>query len=409
MTVNELGVILKGIAPVVREYVAQAVAKLDDDYAQRLQLKLAALDDYAHGLQLKLASFETKDGPVGPKGDPGERGEKGFDGAPGQKGDPGERGEKGLDGAPGVPGPRGDAGPPGEKGLDGTRGEKGDPGPIGEKGLPGERGEKGVDGAVGPMGPRGDRGEPGPIGEKGLDGLSGIDGRPGEMGPRGEKGESGVTGERGFQGERGEKGEPGPIGPQGLPGTSVSLADLSTVIAAEVQKSVAAFPIPKDGVGMLGAVIDREGHLIATLSDGNTKDVGVVVGTNVDMAVVERQIADAVEAFPRPRDGVDGKDGWGFDDLDLVFDPDRGYALTMARGDRVKSWPVAIPWDAGVYKTGRVYPKGAGVTDHGAWWIAQEETMTRPPKPGEPRLSTCAWRRAVNRGADGKPPKGGNS
>lgn len=103
---------------------------------------------------------------------------------------------------------------------------------------------------------------------------------------------------------------------------------------------------------------------------------------------------------PKGTDGKDGAPGLGFDDLDLVFDELRGYLLRCQRGTQLKEWAIPIPFDAGVWQTGRIYPKGAGVTVKGAWWIAQKDTAERP---GDSR----DWRLSVKGGRDGKDGKDG--
>ena len=102
--------------------------------------------------------------------------------------------------------------------------------------------------------------------------------------------------------------------------------------------------------------------------------------------------------------GKDGAPGLGFDDLDLVFDETRGYLLRCQRGKQLKEWAVPIPFDAGVWTFGRVYPKGAGVTVKGAWWIAQQDTSARP---GDDTSDSRAWRLSVKGGRDGKDGKNG--
>jgi len=103
---------------------------------------------------------------------------------------------------------------------------------------------------------------------------------------------------------------------------------------------------------------------------------------------------------PAGRDGKDGAPGLGFDDLDLVFDEARGYLLRCQRGKQIKEWAIPLPFDGGVWVAGRTYPKGAGVTVKGAWWIAQKDTSERP---GDSR----DWRLSVKGGRDGKDGKDG--
>jgi hypothetical protein len=87
-----------------------------------------------------------------------------------------------------------------------------------------------------------------------------------------------------------------------------------------------------------------------------------------------------------------------------VFDEARGYVLRCQRGKQLKEWPIPLPFDAGVWQAGRVYPKGAGVTVKGAWWIAQAETSARP---GDDTSDARAWRLSVKGGRDGKDGKNG--
>jgi hypothetical protein len=105
-------------------------------------------------------------------------------------------------------------------------------------------------------------------------------------------------------------------------------------------------------------------------------------------------------AGPAGTDGKDGAPGLGFDDLDVVFDETRGYLLRWQRGAQVKERALPITFDAGVWQAGRGYPKGAGTTVKGAWWIAQKDTTDRP---GDSR----DWRLAVKGGRDGKDGKNG--
>jgi len=186
--------------------------------------------------------------------------------------------------------------------------------------------------------------------------------------------------------------------PVPVDGKSLTPEDVAPLISAEVSKAVKDIPPPRDGVGIVGALIDRDGRLILTLSDGSTKDVGVVTGKDVDPADVARLIHDEVAQIPRPKDGIDGKNGLGFDDMDLAFDQQRGWLLRLMRGDQVKDFPISVPWDAGTFEQGRVYPKGAGVSRRG-FWIAQEDTAATP---GDTSPASRAWRLVVKPGRDGK-------
>lgn len=193
-------------------------------------------------------------------------------------------------------------------------------------------------------------------------------------------------------------------GTDGQDGKSFTLDDAMPVIAAEVTKAFGAMEMPKDGVGVSEALINSDGHLILSLTDGSTKNLGVVMG---------RPGRDGMPGVPgRPGDpgldgkdglngkpgapGMDGKDGLGFDDLTVVFHDRKGWFLHFVRGTEQKEFPLYVPFEDGVYQAGHLYPKGAGITSNGGYWIALTETRT---KPGESK----DWRMAVRPGLNGKP------
>lgn len=129
----------------------------------------------------------------------------------------------------------------------------------------------------------------------------------------------------------------------------------------------------------------------------------------------ERRASDtlqrAIDRLPTPKDGkdgepgIDGVDGVGFDDLEFEYDGERTVSLVFTKGERVKRFDVALPVviDQGVYKQGKGYEAGDGVTWGGSYWIAQKDAPTG--KPGEP--GSEGWRLAVKRGRDGRDGKDG--
>ncbi len=186
--------------------------------------------------------------------------------------------------------------------------------------------------------------------------------------------------------------------PRPVDGQGVTVEDVAPLIASEVQKAVAALPVPKDGkdgkdgVGLTGAFQSREGTLIITLSDGTTKDVGLVVGRDVDMVEVTRQIREAIAAIPVPKDG---RDGVGFDDLEMVED-DRGRPiLRFVRGEWTREFRVDGTY-CGIWKDGEAYLKGDRVTWGGSLFIARQDTTDKPE-------TTPAWQLAVKHGKTGNP------
>jgi integrin beta 3 len=214
-----------------------------------------------------------------------------------------------------------------------------------------------------------------PLPKDGKDGINGIDGKDGAPGMNGKDGRDGIDGKDGLPGVNGKDGRDGVDGKDGAPGLN-----------------------GKDGAGVVSAFIDRDEHLVVTLSDGSVKDCGVVVGKSVDPADVVRSVEAIVATWERPKDGkdgIDGKDGLGFDDFSVGFDEVDGYALKYVRGDEAKRFRVAWPWYAGVWQSGRRYPAGAKVTSKGAEWTAKVDTFE---KPGESR----DWQMSAKGGRDGK-------
>jgi hypothetical protein len=114
------------------------------------------------------------------------------------------------------------------------------------------------------------------------------------------------------------------------------------------------------------------------MSDGTTKDLGKFVGK---------------DGAP----GEPGRDGIGFDDMDLIHDGERGFTFKFTKGERVveKSFALPVVLDRGVFSDAKGYTPGDGVTFGGCFWIAQKETSERPGT-GE------GWRLAVKKGRDGK-------
>lgn len=204
----------------------------------------------------------------------------------------------------------------------------------------------------GPPGPQGERGEIGPAGRDGINGLDGKDGSAGDRGPEGPAGPQGDTG------ASGSDGAPGPAGRDGLDG--------------------------KDGVGLADMVIDREHQLVATMTDGRTKTLGVVVGAKGE----------------KGQDGTNGRDGFGFEDLDFETD-DRGRLFHVyRRGDEVKRVRVPGFHFQERYKAGTEYVIGDTVQWGGHLWVACVDGPLVAPESGP--VAAKQWRMAVRRGSQGE-------
>lgn len=161
--------------------------------------------------------------------------------------------------------------------------------------------------------------------------------------------------------------------PPAADGKSVTVADVEPIIAAAVERAVAALPVAKDGIGLAGAMIDRSGALVVTLSDGKLCELGRV-------------------------EGKDGEPGLGFDDMAIEQTGERTAQLKFVRGEQVKTFDLTVPAviDRGVFKEGQEYTAGDAVTFGGSLWIAQKDTGQKPDGPD------TGWRLAVKKGRDGR-------
>lgn len=177
------------------------------------------------------------------------------------------------------------------------------------------------------------------------------------------------------------------------------MPDVEGMVKEAVAKAIADIPAPeagKPGVGVAGALIDREGELVLTLSNGETKALGKVVGKDADpvqLPDIPAMVKAAVAEIPSPKDGIDGV---GFDDMAIEHDGERSITLRFVRGEKVVEKTIAVPvmLDRGVYRAGQAYEKGDAVTFGGSVWVAQAETTERPGTgPG--------WRLAVKAGRNG--------
>ena len=161
----------------------------------------------------------------------------------------------------------------------------------------------------------------------------------------------GRDGERGPQGEKGEAGERGADG--------------------------------KDGTGLADALIDRDGALVLTMTDGRAKTLGVVVG----------------------RDGADGKngrDGIDFDKCVGHFDAERGYVLTLSAGDTSVEHVLPYMRHGGFWSEGKGAKAGESWTHDGALWIAKRDNGSKPCLENRED-----WILAARKGRDGKDGRNG--
>ena len=183
---------------------------------------------------------------------------------------------------------------------------------------------------------------------------------------------------------------PPPVEPPAPP----ELPDIPALVAEAVQEAVKAIPAPQDGApgdkgdpGRDGLDVKDlfradGGRLIAVMSDGTTKDLGVFVGKDGDPG----------------RDGTagrDGADGLGFEDMTFDTDDHGRVIAKFQRGDVIKSARLPGIVDRGPFKAGEAYEKGDAVSYGGSLWIAQEPTCDKPD-------GSKAWRLAVKKGRDAR-------
>lgn len=122
----------------------------------------------------------------------------------------------------------------------------------------GDQGEQGIQGVQGEKGDKGDQGEQGIQGVQGEKGDAGADGASGQNGTNGINGKNGVNGQDGQNGQDGKDGQDGTA-----------------------------------GRGIDNAMIDNDGYLILTMTDGTTINAGLVRDTS---AVANKEANDSATA-----------------------------------------------------------------------------------------------------------------
>lgn len=157
-------------------------------------------------------------------------------------------------------------------------------------------------------------------------------------------------------------------------GKSVTVDDVAPLIRSEIEKAVAAIPTPKDGLGVAGAMIDRDGALQITLTNGDVKNLGPVVGK-------------------------DGNDGLSLDGFELEYLPESHEIVVKATAaGRAKElrYPAGGIRPAGYWREGTKAVAGEAWVHDGSLWIAIKSTPTKPA-PG-----VDDWIIAARKGRDGE-------
>jgi len=207
-----------------------------------------------------------------------------------------------------------------------------------------------------------------------------------------------------------EKGERGEMGPKGEDAPLVEIKDVVAELLAseelriltnlQVTESVAkhfeANPVKHgidgkpgepgqkgdsikgdpgaDGVGLAGAMIDRDGHLIVTTTKGEAIKLGIVTG----------------------RDGAPGKDGADLSDVEFDYDGHRTISVKARGGSVAKAYKLPVPLDKGYWRDGMAAEAGDIMTHGGNAWIALKDTSEKPCAE-----NALDWRLFARKGRDG--------
>ena len=181
-------------------------------------------------------------------------------------------------------------------------------------------------------------------------------------------------------------------------------------------------PAPgKDGVGMAGAAIDRDGNLIVTLTSGETKSLGRVVGADgqhgkdgadgrdgvgLAGASIDRDgalvvtLTNGEQKSLGPVVGRDGKDGADFSGVEIDYDGERTITIKGRGGEVTKRVPV--PLDRGYWREGMACEKADILTHGGNAWIALRDTKAKPCLENKED-----WRLFARKGRDGRDGRNG--
>lgn len=138
-----------------------------------------------------------------------------------------------------------------------------------------------------------------------------------------------------------------------------------------------------DGLGLAGAMIDRDGALQITLTNGEVKSLGVVVGKNG---------ADG-------SNGTDGKDGMSLEAFEIEYlEESHEICLKASANGRTKElrYPAGGIRPKGYWREGTRAKAGEAWVNDGSLWIAVKDCQS---KPG---LNDEGWIIAARKGKDGE-------
>lgn len=148
--------------------------------------------------------------------------------------------------------------------------------------------------------------------------------------------------------------------------------ELATLVNLEVTEAISQIPAPKDGepgekgdpgkdgVGLAGALIDRDGNLVVTLANGEAKNLGQVIGKDGEP-------------------GKDGADGIGFESLEVSFDGENIIHEYKSAGRTVtQKFPIQVMKHIGFWRDGMEAKSGNLASHAGSLWYCLNDTKSRP-------------------------------
>lgn len=198
----------------------------------------------------------------------------------------------------------------------------------------------------------------------------------------------------------------------GQDGHSVTLDDVRPLIESAVRSireeasetvatAIKSIPVPKDGapgkdgergapgengadgLGLAGAMIDRDGALLVTLTNGTVKSLGLVVGKDGTSGA----------------NGRDGTDGISLDAFEMDYlEETHEVRIKAACAGRTKE----LRYPAGGIRPGGYWREGTKAKACEAWvhdgslWIAAKDTEGKPQAQGDD------WVIAARKGRDGQ-------
>lgn len=166
--------------------------------------------------------------------------------------------------------------------------------------------------------------------------------------------------------------------------------DMRQLVSMETEAFLADNPPQKgdagdDGAGIADLLVDRDGKLIATFTDGRMKDLGPVIGKDGE-------------------NGKDGRDGADLTEVGLEFDGERTVTVKGRTGEVSKRLP--IPLWRGYWSECVVAERGDILTHNGTAYIAVVDNPKCEPGVGK---YDHEWKVFTRKGRDGrdanKPPQ----